>query len=89
MSDEVKLPPPIFTVKDIRRFIAGGVHYKLIGARTGKVLANSHINKEEFIKTFDNCDVPDGAIFSRIEVSGGTYSTEWARPVIYIWVSGK
>ena len=76
------------TVGEIRKMLCYGVDYKLIGAMTGKTLAKSWVNKEEFIRTFDGETVPNGAIYSTIETREHGYGNS-AFPVICVWVSGK
>ena len=44
-------------LKELLERFSYGTHYKLIGARTGKHLADSYVNKEGYIKSFMDDDV--------------------------------
>lgn len=79
------------TVRQVVSMLGYGHGYQLIGARTGKKLANNWTNSKS-IGRFDDCEVPDEhAIFAsfRTDKSYITGVADAVYPIINIWVSGK
>lgn len=76
------------TVQTVIEILAYGTHYKLIGAMTGKQLADSFKNKEGYIKSFYDDKV--SGIFPAFDAQKNriTKVPEYIRPIICIWVSG-
>ena len=76
-------------LKELIDVFSFGTHYKLIGAKTGKHLADSHINKEGYIKAFMDDDV--SGIFPAFAAQNEhiTKVPEYIRPVICGWLSGR
>lgn len=79
------------TVRQVVSMLGYGHYYQLIGARTGKKLANSW-NNSKSIGRFDECEVPDEhAIFASFRTNKDYIAgvTDAVYPIINIWVSGK
>lgn len=79
------------TVRQVVSMLGYGHSYQLIGAKTGKKLANSW-NNSKSISRFDDCEVPDEhAIFASFRTTKEFISgvTNAVYPTINIWVSGK
>lgn len=77
------------TVQTAIEILTYGTHYKLIGAKTGKHLADSFKNKEGYIKSFYD-DMVSG-IFPAFDAQKNSVTKvpEYIRPIICIWVSGR
>lgn len=76
-------------LKEIIDVISFGTHYKLIGAMTGKHLADSSINKDGYIKSFWNDDVSGMFPAFDAQKDSITKVPEYIRPVLVIWLSGR
>ena len=79
------------TVRQVVSMLGYEHGYQLIGARTGKKLANSW-NNSKSIGRFNDCEVPDEhAIFASFRTHKAfiTGVTDAIYPIINIWVSGK
>lgn len=79
------------TVGEVVKLLSYGQQYQLIGAQSGKKLANSWNNKKSIGK-FDDCVVPDdGCMFSsfRTYECYVTKTPDSIYPIFCIWVSGK
>lgn len=76
-------------LKELLELFTRGTHYKLIGARTGKHLADSYVNKEGYIKSFWDDDV--SGIFPAFDAQKDTITKvpEYITPVICVWLSGR
>ena len=76
-------------LKELIDVFSHGTHYKLIGARTGKHLADSYVNKEGYIKSFMDDDV--SGIFSAFDAQKNSITKvpEYVRPVICVWLCGR
>ena len=76
-------------LKELFDVISYGTHYKLIGARTGKHLADSYVNKEGYIKSFMDDDV--SGIFPAFDAQKNSITKvpEYVRPVICVWLNGR
>ena len=71
------------TVKNIVEKINCSTRYKLVGAKTGKVLHKSHENRMEHVVQFFEKEI--AGIYA--EMKSGTRN-EYAYPVICVWVHG-
>ncbi len=76
-------------LKEIIDVITYGTHYKLIGAMSGKHLADSNINKGDYIKSFWDEDVSGMFPAFDAQKNSITKVPEYIIPVIVIWLSGK
>lgn len=76
-------------LKEILDVMAYGTHYKLIGAMTGKHLADSRVNREGHIKAFMDDDV--SCIFPAFDAQKNniTKMPENIKPIICIWLIGR
>lgn len=76
-------------LKELIGKMSYGTHYKLLGAKTGKHLADSWKNKEDFIKTFFEDDV--SGLFPSFDTQKDhiTKVPQYIRPMICIWLSGR
>lgn len=76
-------------LKELIDIFSYGTHFKLIGAQTGKCLADSHVNKEGYIKSFMDDDV--SGIFPAFDAQKNriTKVPEFVRPVICVWLNGR
>lgn len=76
-------------LKELIDTMAYGTHYKLIGAKTGKHLADSYTNREGYIKAYFEDDI--SGIFPSFDAQKNniTKVPEYIRPIICIWVSGR
>lgn len=66
-----------------------GTHYKLIGSRTGKHLADSIVNKKGYIMAFLEDDVSGFFPAFDAQKDNVTKVPEYVRPIICIWLSGR
>lgn len=76
------------TVKEVRELVARGIPYKLVGAMTGKILANSQVNKESYISKFDDEKVAKRPLYVDLEISEIGLRI-CSQPVIIISVLGR
>ena len=76
-------------LKELIDAMTYGTHYKLIGARTGKHLADSITNKEGYIKAFLEDDVFGFFPSFDAQKSYITKVPEHISPIICIWLSGR
>ena len=76
-------------LKELIDTMAYGTHYKLIGAKTGKHLADSITNKEGYIKAFWEEDVSGFFPSFDTQKISITKVPEYIRPIICIWLSGR
>ena len=76
-------------LKELIDAMAYGTHYKLIGAMTGKHLANSYINREGHIKAFWDDEVSGFFPSYDVQTERITKMPEYIRPIICIWLSGR
>lgn len=76
------------TVKEVRELVARGIPYKLVGAMTGKILANSQVNKESYISKFDDEKVAKRPLYVDLEISEIGLRI-CSQPVIIIIVLGR
>lgn len=76
------------TVKEVRELVARGIPYKLVGAMTGKILANSQVNKESYISKFDDEKVAKRPLYVDLEISEIGLRI-CSQPVIRISVLGR
>lgn len=76
-------------LKELIDKMSYGTHYKLIGAMTGKHLADSSVNKKDYIMTFLEDDV--SGFFPAFDAQKNkiTKVPEYIRPIICIWMSGR
>ena len=76
-------------LKELIDVFSYGTHYKLIGAETGKHLADNHINKGGYIKSFMDDDV--SGIFPAFDAQKNriTKVPEFVRPIICVWLNGR
>ena len=76
-------------LKELIDVFSYGTHYKLIGAQTGKHLADSYVNKEGYIKSFMDDDI--SGIFPAFDAQKNciTKVPEYIRPVICVWLNGR
>ena len=76
-------------LKELIEIFSYGTHFKLIGARTGKHLADNHINKEGYIKSFMDDDV--SGIFPAFDAKNNkiTKCPEYITPIICVWLKGR
>lgn len=71
------------TVKNIVEKLSLNTRYKLVGAKTGKVLHKSHENRIEHVVQFFEKEI--AGIYSEMRIG---VRNEYAYPVICIWVRG-
>lgn len=76
-------------LKELIDAMAYGTHYKLIGAMTGKHLADSITNKEGYINAFLEDDISGFFPSFDTQKSDITKVPEYIRPIICIWLSGR
>jgi hypothetical protein len=76
-------------LKELVDEMAYGVHYKLIGARTGKHLADSITNKAGYIKAFLEDDVSGFFPAFDTQKNSVTKVPEYIRPIICVLLSGR
>lgn len=76
-------------LKELIDTMSYGTHYKLIGANTGKQLANSYTNREGHIKAFYNDEV--SGFFPSFDARNDhiTKTPGIIRPIICIWLTGR
>ena len=77
-------------IKDVVGMLSYGTRFKLIGAKTGKVLHDSRNNRTERLDKFKYCQPTSEPLF--VELDGYKNSLghyEQMIPVLCIWVSGK
>lgn len=76
-------------LKELIDVMAYGTHYKLMGAMTGKHLADSYVNKEGYIAAFFEDDV--SGFFSSFDVQKNSITKvpEYIRPIVCIWLNGR
>ena len=79
------------TVRDMVSLLSYGTPFVLIGARTGKKLANSTINKRETIekKWFDKTVAENPIYCSFYTYKNFVDDVDMVKPIINIWVSGE
>lgn len=75
-------------VADLIKLFPFSTRYKLIGAKTGKTLYKSWVNKN--LDKFKDLDVPDAPLDVSFHVQYGVIirEPEYMRPIILIYVSG-
>lgn len=76
-------------LKELIDAMAYGTHYKLIGAMTGKHIADSITNKAGYIKAFWEDDVFKFLPAFDAPKDNITKVQEYIRPIICIWLSGR
>lgn len=77
-------------IKDVVDMLSYGTRFKLIGARTGKVLHDSRKNTTEHLDKFKCCQTWDNPLFVELDgYKNGLGHYEQMIPVLCIWVSGK
>ena len=76
------------TVKDILKLLSYGTEWRLIGARTGKIICTSR-NKETTRERYIDLPVTDEPIKADFYVSKDVPFTEYIIPMVSIWVSGE
>lgn len=76
------------TVRQILKLLSYGTEWRLVGARTGKVLCTSR-NKEGTREKYMELTVIDEAIKADFYVSKNVPFTEYIIPMVSIWVSGE
>lgn len=76
-------------LKELIDTMAYGTHYKLIGAKTGKHLADSIVNKKGYIMAFLEDDVSGFFPSFDAQKNNITKVPEYIRPIICIWLSGR
>ena len=76
-------------LKELIDAMTYGTHYKLIGARTGKHLADSITNKAGYINSFLEDDVSGFFPSFDAQKSYITKVPECIRPIICIGLSGR
>ena len=76
------------TVRQILKFLAYGTEWRLVGARTGKILCTSR-NTDKTREKYMEKTVIDEAIKADFYVSKNIPFTEYITPMISIWVSGE
>jgi hypothetical protein len=76
-------------LKELIDTMAYGTHYKLIGAKTGKHLADSITNKAGYINAFLEDDVLEFFPAFDAQKSYITKVPEHISPIICIWLSGR
>lgn len=76
------------TVRQILKFLSYGTEWRLVGARTGKILCTSR-NREQTKEKYMECTVIDECIKADFFVSRNVPFTEYITPMISIWVSGE
>ena len=75
-------------VTDLTELFSVSTRYKLIGAKTGKTLYKSWVNKNlDKFKDLEVADTPIEASF-QIQRGVGMGEPEYIRPIILIYVSG-
>jgi len=76
-------------LRELINAMAYGTHYKLIGATTGKHLADSITNKTGYIASFYDDDV--SGFFPALDAQKNniTKIPEYVRPIICVWLSGR
>lgn len=79
------------TVKEAVELLSYGEHFILIGARTGKKLYNSRINRKERLKKFEDMHTTDSPFYAFFDPWTETISKQinCIKPMIAIWVSGE
>jgi len=76
------------TVRQIIKLLNYGTEWRLIGARTGKILCSSR-NKKQTREKYLDLLVTDEPIKADFYVSKNMSFTDYITPMISIWVSGK
>ena len=76
------------TVRQILKLLSYGTEWRLVGARTGKVLCTSR-NKKETKEKYMELTVIDEAIKADFYVNKSIPFTEYITPMVSIWVSGE
>lgn len=76
-------------LKELLDAMSYGVHYKLLGAMTGKQLANSYVNKQGYIKSFWEDEVSGFFPSYDVQTERITKVPDYIRPIICIWLSGR
>lgn len=75
------------TVGEMRK-LCGEYHYQLIGARTGKKLANNWKNSKETLVKYDNCFT--SGIFPSMKINTNYVNLPTCViPIISIWVEDE
>lgn len=74
------------TVKEVLSLLSYGERFELVGAKTGKRLCCSLINKKEYIEKYNDYEVPDSPIYASLYTNK---EKNYAYPIISIWVSGE
>lgn len=75
-------------VSDLIKLFFHSTRYKLIGAKTGKILYKSWVNKN--LDKFKDLEVTESSIVASLQVQSGVINgePEYVRPIILIYVSG-
>ncbi len=76
-------------LKELLDAMSYGVQYKLLGAMTGKQLANSYVNKEGYIKSFWEDEVSGFFPSYDVQINTITKTPKNIRPIICIYLSGR
>lgn len=76
-------------LKELLDAVSCGVQYKLLGAMTGKQLANSYTNKEGYIKSFWEDEVSGFFPSYDVQINTITKTPKNIRPIICIYLSGR
>lgn len=76
-------------LKELIDTMTYGTHYKLIGARTGKHLADSLTNKAGYINAFLEDNVSGFFPSFDAQKDNITKVPTYVRPIICIWLSGR
>lgn len=76
-------------LKELLDVMTYGVRYKLIGAKTGKYLADSNTNKKGYIQAFWDDDV--SGFFPSFDAPKDniTKMPRYINPIICIWLIGR
>lgn len=79
------------TVREVLDLLFYGTHWQLVGATTGKKLCDNY-NKKETRERYMDLRVYDQAISADFRVQKDSVvksMTNYIRPMVTIWVSGK
>ena len=79
-------------VKEAIELLGYGTHFALIGAKTGKMLHNSTLNKKSHAEKYYECNTTDAPFYADFEASKDRIiksNCDFIRPRICIWVSGE
>lgn len=75
-------------VRNIVKLLSYGTEWRLVGARTGKILCSSR-NKEQTKEKYMDLPVTDEPIKADFFIGRNVPFTEYIYPMVSIWVSGK